>query len=175
MSDILLFREVVWMKINWPDEYKPENSSVHVKNELLMPGVELLRTWEWICRPDLWPSWYPNSSRVRVTNQSHQKLCLGTTFRWRTFGVTIDSTVLEFVEHQRLAWDAHCNGVHAYHAWAFEPIECGVYVLTEETQRGWLARLGHLAMPGRMYKWHQRWLEELGKVSGSELRKEKNS
>jgi len=33
-----------------------------------------------------------------------------------TFGVTIDSTVFEFVRHERLAWDAHCNGVHAYHA-----------------------------------------------------------
>jgi hypothetical protein len=38
----------------------------------------------------------------------------------------------------------------------------GVYVLTEETQYGWLARLGALAMPGRMSKWHQRWLGEDG-------------
>jgi hypothetical protein len=50
--------------------------------------------------------------------------------------VTIDSTVL----HERLAWDAHCNGVHAYHAWAFEKRDGGVYVLTEEMQNGWLAR-----------------------------------
>jgi hypothetical protein len=28
--------------------------------------------------------------------------------------------VFQFVRHERLAWDAHCNGVHAYHAWAFE-------------------------------------------------------
>ncbi len=58
-----------------------------------------------------------------------------------TFG-TIDSTVLGFVRHERLAWDAHWNGVHAYHAWAFERRDGGVYVLTEETQNGWLARLG---------------------------------
>ena len=31
-----------------------------------------------------------------------------------------------------LAWDAHCNGVHAYHAWAFKGS-------SEETQNGWLA------------------------------------
>jgi hypothetical protein len=44
------------------------------------------------------------------TNQTH--LRLGTEFQWKTFGVTIDSTVL----HEGLAWDEHCNGVHAYHA-----------------------------------------------------------
>jgi hypothetical protein len=49
--------------------------------------------------------------------------------------------------------------VHAYHAWAFERRDSGVYVLTEETQNGWLARLGALVMPGRMSRWYQRWLE----------------
>jgi hypothetical protein len=34
---------------------------------------------------------------------------LGTEFRWKTFGVTIDSTV----RHERLAWDAHCDGEYA--------------------------------------------------------------
>jgi hypothetical protein len=37
---------------------------------------------------------------------------LGTEFRWKSFGVTIDSTVLESVRHERVAWDAHCDGVH---------------------------------------------------------------
>jgi hypothetical protein len=52
--------------------------------------------------------------------------------------VTIDTTVLEFVRHERLAWDAHCNGVHAYHAWAFERRDSGAYVLTEGGWRGGL-------------------------------------
>jgi hypothetical protein len=37
---------------------------------------------------------------------------------------------------------------------------CGVYVLTEETQNGWLARMSSLLMPNRMSTWHQRWLKE---------------
>jgi hypothetical protein len=149
------------MEILGPETYNPENSTVHVKNELWMPGRELERVWEWLCRCDLWPSWYPNSSNVHVKNQSGSSLRLGTEFRWKTFGVTIDSMVLEFVRYERLAWDAHCTGVHAYHAWALERRDGGVYVLTEETQNGWLARLGSLAMPNRMHRWHQRWLEEL--------------
>jgi hypothetical protein len=48
----------------------------------------------------------------------------------KTFGVTIDSTVLEFVRRERLAWDAHYDGVHADHAWGFERRDGSVYVLT---------------------------------------------
>jgi len=35
------------------------------------------------------------------------------------------------------------------------------HVLTEETQNGWLARLGKLLMPNRMAANHQLWLEGL--------------
>jgi hypothetical protein len=34
------------------------------------------------------------------------------------------------------------------------------------TEKRWLARLGALVMPGRMSRWHQLWLEGLGKVAG---------
>jgi len=132
-----------------------------------MPGVQLENVWAWLCRPDLWPTWYPNSSNVKIKNQTQTDLRLGTQFRWKTFGVTIDSTVLEFLQHERLAWDAHCNGVHAYHAWAMERRDGGVYVLTEETQNGWKAWLGSKVLPSRMQSWHQRWLAELEEVAKS--------
>ena len=51
-----------------------------------------------------------DSSNVHLKNQSQPNLRLGTEFRWKTFGVTIDSTVQELVLHERLAWDAHCSG-----------------------------------------------------------------
>jgi hypothetical protein len=63
---------------------------------------------------------------VHIKNQTQPDLRLGTEFRWKTFGVTIDSTVLEFVRHERLAREAHCNGLHVYHAWAFENRDGGV-------------------------------------------------
>jgi hypothetical protein len=153
------------MEIHWPSEYRPESCAVHVRNELLMSGVELENVWAWLARPELWPGWYPNSGRVRRRDSG--ELRLGSEFRWRTFGVTIDSRVLECVPLQRLAWDAHCNGVHACHAWAMERREGGVYVLTEETQNGWLAWLGARTLPWRMVHWHQHWLEDLEKIARS--------
>jgi uncharacterized protein YndB with AHSA1/START domain len=87
------------------------NTTVYVRNELLMPGVEIERVWVWLCRPSLWPSWYSNSANVHIKNQTQSDLRFGTEFRWKTFGGTIDTTILEFVRHERLAWDAHRNGV----------------------------------------------------------------
>jgi len=51
------------------------------------------------------PTSYPNSSNVHIKNQTQPDLRLATEFRWKTFGVTIDFTVLEFVRHERLVWE----------------------------------------------------------------------
>ena len=117
--------------------------------------------WAWLIRATRWPTWYENSARVRFLEGDPPDLALGTRFRWKTFGVTIESTVLEFVPEEHIAWDAHGVGVDAYHAWVLHRTAQGCHVLTEETQHGWLARAGDLLMPRRMSKYHQLWLEGL--------------
>ena len=144
------------MPINWPSEYHPTRTGVYVSNSLTVQAKpEVL--WAWMIRAQLWPTWYPNSSDVVFLNAAGPDLSKGTRFRWKTFGVTIESEVREFEPLERLAWSARGIGVDAYHAWLFEPNN----VLTEETQNGFLARLGSLAMPNRMHKYHQIWLENL--------------
>ncbi len=83
--------------------------------------------------------------------------------------MTIDSTVLEFIRTSGWRGTPIAMVYMQYHAWAFEKRDRGVYVLTEQTQNGWLVRLGALVMPNRMSRWHQRWLEGLGKVAGREV------
>ena len=117
--------------------------------------------WAWLIRATRWPTWYENSAKVRFLQGNPPDLALGTRFRWKTFGVTIESTVLEFVPEERIAWDAQGVGVDAYHAWVLHRTAQGCHVLTEETQHGWLARAGDLLMPRRMSKYHQLWLEGL--------------
>ena len=111
-------------------------------------------------RAPLWPSWYPNASNV-VLAGGELELALGVSFTWRTFGVAIRSTVVEFEPCERIAWNAFGLGVDAYHAWEITRTAGGSHVLTEETQYGWAARLSSLVFPGRMSKFHQIWLEEL--------------
>ncbi|MFN8583311.1 MAG: SRPBCC domain-containing protein [Gemmatimonadaceae bacterium] len=147
--------------VRWPERYRPERCPVHVKNEMdIAAPVE--RVWAWLVRAPLWPRWYPNSARVNLLSGVGPDLREGTRFRWWTFGVPILSEVHELVPMERLAWDAHCPGVDAYHAWVLSPTSTGCHVLTEETQHGWLATLSHAVLPRRMYRGHQLWLATLG-------------
>jgi len=154
--------------IKWPDHYKPQNSPVHVRNEMDMTAPQE-RVWAWLIHAPLWPTWYINSANVKIIEGPGPELGIGTRFRWKTFGVTIMSTVLEYVPNERIAWDAHAFGIDAYHAWVLQPSVKGCYVLTEETQHGGIARLGNLLMPNRMHKFHQLWLEALESKAGSGL------
>ncbi|MFN8571709.1 MAG: SRPBCC family protein [Gemmatimonadaceae bacterium] len=147
-------------EVRWPAEFAPSSCPVHVRNLADMRASPEC-VWAWLIHATLWPGWYPNSARVRVLDGDRERLQLGARFTWRTFGISIASTVREFVPNQRIAWDAHGVGVHAYHAWVLEPTASGSRVLTEETQRGWLAVLGARALPNRMYNGHALWLATL--------------
>jgi hypothetical protein len=145
--------------IRWPDGYDPIRAPVHVANEIetAAPPEAL---WAWLVRAPLWPSWYPNAKDV-VVEGGASELVLDVSFTWRTFGVGIRSTILEFVPCERIAWSAFGLGVDAYHAWEITRTPGGARVLTEETQYGWAARLGSIVFPSRMSKFHQIWLEQL--------------
>lgn len=154
--------------INWPDHYAPANCPIHVRNELGM-DVPADRVWAWLIRAPLWPSWYPNSDNVELAGESTTDLAAGLRFRWKTFGVTIDSTVEEFVPGARIAWSAQALGIDVYHAWLIRETAEGCHVVTEETQHGSLARLSNFLMPKRMYRFHQIWLEGLQRQARSGL------
>lgn len=117
----------------------------------LAGAVQARMTWPspaWALRPEAAPGAPPD-------------LALGTKFRWKTFGVRLESSVREFVPYERLAWNARGTGIDAYHAWLLVPTKEGCRVANGETQRGWLARLQNVVLPTRMHQQHQLWLERL--------------
>lgn len=147
-------------RIRWPQGYDPAYSSVYVSNSINI-SASAQRVWAWLIRAALWPSWYPNSRNVRFENPPGPDLALGTRFCWWTFGVTIESTVEEYVPFERLAWSAEGLGLQAYHAWLIQRNSGGCHVLTEETQNGFLPWLQKLLAPNRMHHGHQLWLKQL--------------
>jgi uncharacterized protein YndB with AHSA1/START domain len=146
--------------VRWPSHYAPAAAPVHVRNTIEV-AAPIEAVWAWLIRAQHWPDWYVNASRVVFLHGTPPDLSAGARFKWTTFGVRLESTVLEFLPPERIAWDAQGIGVDAYHAWVLSSTPVGTHVLTEETQHGWLARLGHLVMPWRMHKYHQIWLEGL--------------
>jgi uncharacterized protein YndB with AHSA1/START domain len=142
--------------IIWPERFKPENCPVHAVNSIDIAAPPE-KVWEWLIVPESWPQWYANSSNVVIDGPLEP----GKRFQWRTFGVTIQTEVQEFVPYERLAWHATGFLLDVYHAWLIEPTPTGCHVVTEETQHGVMPRLQKLFMPRRMEEQHQIWLEGL--------------
>ena len=147
----------------WPRAFDPARSPVHVVNRLDVPAPPEA-VWSTLVAATRWPLWYANAADVRIEGGGTD-LRAGSRFRWRTFGFALDTVVEEFEPPERLAWLATAPGIRAYHAWLITPREGGCRVVTEETQRGAVARLGRLLFRGRMGMWHQRWLEGLARQS----------
>jgi hypothetical protein len=149
--------------IHWPPEFEPSKCSVHVRNELEI-AAPASRVWSWIVHAHLWPTYYDNSHNVTfLTDTESSTLRLNTRFTWKTFGVDLVSEVREFVENERIAWVARGSlGLHVYHAWLIIPRDQNnSFVITEETQNGFLARVGNLFRPDNMSNQHQHWLEQI--------------
>ena len=50
--------------ISLPDEHTPENSALYAVNQLRMPAAPEA-IWAWLCRPDLWPTFYSNAKLIK--------------------------------------------------------------------------------------------------------------
>ena len=146
--------------IIWPEKFAPANSPVFVSNTIDIKASPE-KVWCWLTHATTCHEWYFNASKMQILHQQSNRLLADTVFGWRTFGFHLQSTVKEFVSYERLAWDAKGTGIFAYHAWLIIPTATGCTVITEETQHGWLCRLGKLFMRNRMHKYHQLWLQGL--------------
>ncbi len=150
-------------QIHWPEGHGPAQSAVFVSNQIVVPAPPE-QVWPWLIRAALWPDWYPNSADMHFQSHTGPDLRDRTRFRWKTSGIHVTSKVYEFEPMRRLSWNAEGIGFHAWHSWLLTPQPDGsTHVLTEETQNGWLARLGKLLLPKRMERQHQIWLEQLSR------------
>ena len=150
--------------ISWPDEHTPERSAFHAVNELQMPA-EREHVWAWLCRPDLWPTYYSNAKFIKHLEGPWPELQLGSRFRWWSFGAFVTSQVVGYEPPGRIAWDAKVLGGRGYHGWVLREQEGGTFVRTEETQKGLGIQVVKPVLRPMMVRLHQRWLEGLSRVA----------
>lgn len=160
-------------KINWPDDLRPEKSPVYTYNELAIAAEPRL-VWAWLVRAAWWPKWYPYWIEIKILSGTGPDLAPGTAFTatapiWKIFNVKIKTIVKDFLPCERLAWRGSSFGVDGYHAWVIEPAAGGCKVITEETQKGWLASLTSTSTEKEIVHRHQVWLEGLAKMSQTGL------
>ena len=146
--------------IIYPTKFKPSNCPIFEHNEIFI-NASPEKIWFWLTKATSWPQWYSNASNIQILNKDKNHLQSASKFKWKTFGVNLTSEVEEYMPSQRLAWRAEGMGVLAYHAWLIISNENSCKVITEETQQGWVCRLGKLFMPNSLHNHNQLWLEGL--------------
>lgn len=151
------------IQIQFPQEYQPGKSRIHVRNELFIPAKPDA-IWHWLTHASTWPEWYRNAANVVILGQEKgSHLSANSHFAWRTFNTNITSEVREFEPTRVLAWIAKGSGLLAYHSWRIVEQDGGCLVVTEETQRGLLPTLFGFFIKKGLLKQHQIWLEGLKK------------
>lgn len=147
-------------EINWPKEYKPENSSFFVHNEIQV-NAPAEYIWEILMQAETWPEWYEGAEDVKVINSNDGILRDTSVFTWKTMGLGFESTIEEFIPNERLSWESNKSSIQGYHAWLIIPNENGCRLITDESQRGWLTFFEKIFQPNKLRKLHDIWLAEI--------------
>lgn len=119
--------------------------------------------WQLLTDIDQWSVWNPAISH----SQLQGALKPGSTFRWKSGGTTILSTLQEVEPLQRLSWTGRAIGARAIHVWVLEPQAEAVLVRTEESFEGWLVRLAKGMMQSMLDTTLQGWLDQLKRAAES--------
>ncbi|XGW00162.1 MAG: SRPBCC family protein [Leptolyngbya sp. BL-A-14] len=115
------------------------------------------KVWQLLTDINHWSTWYPTISESKLEGL----LQSGSTFRWKSGGTTIQSTLQDVEPHHRLTWTGRALGTRAIHVWILEPQTDGVLVKTEESFDGWLVGLLKGMMQKTLDTSLQAWLERL--------------
>ncbi|MGW5329722.1 SRPBCC family protein [Streptomyces sp. NPDC004014] len=81
---------------------------------------------------DAWAEWNTHVDEAELDGP----LQPGSSFRWKTHGLDITSTLHEIVPGARIVWGGPANGIDGVHVWTFETEGGQVTVRTEESWAG---------------------------------------
>ncbi len=145
---------------HWPTGFHPDHAPVFAHNEIV--SVRPVRDlWPALIRAARWPEWYAHATDVQGIGPG-EDLVLGRTFRWKTLGVRVTTTVTELVPNKALAWSGTARGSRGYHRWALYPTpDGGSRIVTEEVQAGPVPTMLAARLRKNLVAYHQEWLEGL--------------
>ncbi|MFJ4696383.1 SRPBCC family protein [Streptomyces sp. NPDC088766] len=92
----------------------------------------LERVWRLHTDIDSWADWNPDIDQADLDGP----LLPGASFRWKTHGLDITSTLREVVPGERVVWGGPADGIEGVHVWSFEEAGGQVTVRTEESWSG---------------------------------------
>ena len=104
-----------------------------------------------------WSEWNTGIAHA----EARDPLEVGKTFRWKSGGITITSTVLLMQVNERIGWSGKAVGSRAKHLWILTPEANGTRVTTRESMEGWLPNVMKFLTPKMLEKSLDAWLQDL--------------
>lgn len=144
-------------QIHWPKDYRPEDADFYIHNQLQI-NAPAEAVWDLLLRAEDWPNWYEGMSNVKILRSENAKIQPGNQLQFSTMKRDFTGTVREFEPPYRLAWETKNDKLKAYHAWLIIPNEDGCLLITDEVQKGKLAKLQKVFLPNKLRKLHDIWL-----------------
>ena len=119
------------------------------------------RIWSILAAINNWPLWQKDISFSKLNGE----LKPGTTFDWKSGGVTIHSTLHTVESFNEIGWTGKALGTFAIHNWKLIEKSDSTEVIADESMEGILVRLLKKMFRKNLEKGMQSWLEMLKEES----------
>ncbi len=149
----------------WPADFTPESADWFIHNSLVI-NAPAEHVWNRFIDVLRWPSWYALAKDVEIDDGT--ELAPDTTFRWKTFGLSVHGRIDQHEKHRRISWHGYApgNSPTLYHNWYFAPAgEAATVVVYDEVGNGALARRMRATDEAEGHRGHELMLHGLRYVS----------
>lgn len=124
-------------KRGYPPATRPNPRAPARTDQTVLVAASPERVWQVLSVIDQWPAWQPDI----LTAHLNGSLQAGTSFDWKSGGLTIHSTLHTVAPGRALGWSGVAFGAFAVHNWTLTPREDFTEVRVEEGMEGWLVGL----------------------------------
>jgi len=100
-------------------------------------NAPLIKVWKIFTDVDHWSSWQKEIKNPKINGEFKE----GTTFDWKTNGLTITSTLQTVEVNKMVGWSGPAFGAFAIHTWYFTEQNGQTTIRVEESMEGWLVKL----------------------------------
>lgn len=132
-----------------------------VSSQQVLVKAPLETVWRLLTDIDRWSNWNAAVTKAHLDGE----LKTGTTFRWKSGGMTIVSILQQIEPMTRLVWTGRAIGTQVIHVWTFAKSDEGIRVSTSESFEGWLVHLMRKTMQRTLDRSLVAWLQALKKCA----------
>ncbi|MDH7460523.1 SRPBCC family protein [Chitinophagaceae bacterium 26-R-25] len=115
------------------------------------------KIWTIMSKVDEWAQWHRDVQSPKIAGAFQP----GTSFDWKSGGLTIHSTIHTAIPYSKIGWSGKAFGAFAIHNWTFTKMNGYTEVLVEESMEGWLVKLLHRKFQTGLEQSLDTWLNNL--------------